>query len=165
MMALFHTAPLGCEHDEVVCTCHGGPDGVCSTSHCSHHCGHLDCCGEECGPPAANGIASAYRPHTHAYWLGFEFTLAGSVRPVGHPTSSDGGNPCGVSLLGDGPLRCEAPTCFVPRVAVSHVSLAAADLATIAGLHSRDAVRLDTARKLPLLCDAARHERSGVLLL
>ena len=98
--------------------------------------------------------------HLHVFWFGFQTSL-----PLSAPESSDSPRPM-ASTEQWVPLISEVT---LPDAAQDGSTMLAVDLFTPSGLTprlpARSEVRPPHESAVALLCDAARHERSGVLVI
>jgi hypothetical protein len=97
--------------------------------------------------------------HMHLSWLGFEFTLPASSIPDDSDPNRGGSAPCFVRPLGDdvAEIRLQTDANQMTLVGAADVLLAAKPVCLIAPHAFKPA-------HCTLLCDTARHERSGVQL-
>jgi hypothetical protein len=97
----------------------------------------------------------AVTPHIHLVWFGFEFTL---LPPLSAPSETDAPPAASISLvrLADDSLLASNPT--------SEFSVVFVETATSSELSPSASRAQPTIPSGRLLCDKARHERSGVQL-
>ena len=136
-----------------------------SPSHAHRHgAGSSHCHSHGTKQEPQSGEISQVTPHLHLYLLGFEFALPISGDAPRSPNDSDSNQfeaTTGVSirLLGDASTLSAAPWNLLGFLSASLP-------ATVCGTFCQTAqAQFATNDAPPWLCDAARHERSGVQLI
>lgn len=166
-IAISHTVPAGCEHAHAI----ANGTKLCAghEHHHEHGTHHTHEAGKPCGfqyatskkTAAAEQIVSV-QLHTHVRWLGLEFVLVGGAVDETDSQQHEGDHT--VLLLDDAPQRAELLRIEVdpPQLALGWLPVNGDAMIEIV---AKQAVIVSTARPpQQFLCDAARHERSGVQL-
>lgn len=158
LMALSSVAPLGYTHTHEATSCreHAHERGAGHTHdhpHCHRHC-HATV--HEAALPAMQ----APHTHRHVFWWGLEFVLPEAISPTGEPASDVGEAElhaiCGAAAEVVVDLT-PSPRLLPPAVCLN----AGASALQATSVEQVVAQRAES----NLLCDAARHLRSGVQLL
>jgi hypothetical protein len=169
LMALVNVAPVGYTHaheavacQEVCCAEHGRCDHGHSHGHqhgsaplCHQHCKHTHSSQVSLRTPAL------LNPHFHKHWFwwGFEWVLPATPGEESGPTAEAPD----AATLSAADIRVGQSATTIP-LGSPFVVLAILD---IGGVDRKPQVasQPQRARQSNLLCDAARHERTGVQLL
>ncbi len=153
LMALSAVAPLGYTHAHEATVCHEhnhAPAKTHSHTHCHRHC-------QAAGEKLAQPVMLAPHAHQHVLWWGLEFVLPSlPVDDSGKPATDFDGTQ--LSALHASTSKATVDAAAPLGLLLATIDFAAPSSATPQPVAARAAPRTEN----NLLCDAARHERSGV---